>query len=113
MPPPGARCSHQCRPLLVASMLNRDRLEAALSSNPLHPEVFEQCAQDLLTELYPGLSPIAGGSDGGRDADIEAGDKTPVRLLVTAARSYKGVRDNLLRGLASMTLHDVPHDRLV
>ena len=54
----------------------------------LDPELFERCALDLLRNVYPGLVPIRGGSDGGMDgaiADPRGG--TPMPLVVTTAGS--------------------------
>ncbi len=53
-----------------------DRIENALATKRLGAAVFERCAQDLLTDLYPGLSPIPGGTDWGRDADIAESART-------------------------------------
>ncbi|MEA2581102.1 MAG: hypothetical protein QOE83_1994 [Actinomycetota bacterium] len=91
-----------------------DRIEAALASKRLDHELFERCAQDFLSEIYPGLSPIPGGTDWGRDADIhESLADSPVRLLVTSARTLEGVRKNMRAGIKSMTQHGVPIDRIV
>ncbi len=91
-----------------------DRIEHALASAPLDHRLFERCAQDLLSEVYPGLSPISGGSDWGRDADIHSQvDQPPVRLLATSSRTREGVRKNMLQGLRSMTEHGVPFHRVV
>jgi hypothetical protein len=91
-----------------------DRIEQALASNLLDHNLFERCAQDLLIETYPGLSPIPGGTDWGRDADIHGtGTEVTTRLLATASRTLKGVRSNMLKGIASMREHNVPFDRVV
>jgi hypothetical protein len=90
-----------------------DRIEQALDSKPLNHQLFERCAQDLLIEVYPGLSPIPGGTDWGRDADIHTGEAVPTRLLATSSRTLKGVRDNMTKGIASMEQHGEPFDRIV
>jgi hypothetical protein len=91
-----------------------DRIEEALATKRLDPVVFERCAQDLLTELNPGLTPIPGGTDWGRDADIAgSGEDVPPRLVVTSARTLTGVRQNMQRGITSMREHDVPVERIV
>ncbi|MFC1958352.1 hypothetical protein ACFLV6_00295 [Chloroflexota bacterium] len=36
----------------------------------LDPELFEQCAADLLRDTYPGLVPIRGGNDAGMDGAV-------------------------------------------
>lgn len=84
-------------------MHDLDRIGHALATKRLSAEVFERCAQDLLSGLYDGLSPIPGGSDWGRDADITGtGGDLPVRLLITSSRSLDGVRGNMLAGIRSM-----------
>lgn len=91
-----------------------DRIEQALATKRLDHNLFERCAQDLLIEPYPGLSPIPGGTDWGRDADIyRTGTEVPTRLLATASRTLEGVRSNLLKGIASMREHHVPFDRVL
>jgi len=91
-----------------------DRIEHGLASTHLDSSLFERCAQDLLTEIYPGLSPIPGGTDWGRDADVHpATEEPPVRLLATSSRTREGVRKNLLAGLRSMAKHGVPFRRIV
>jgi hypothetical protein len=90
-----------------------DRIEQALASKPLNHQLFERCAQDLLIEIYPGLSLISGGTDWGRDADIHRGEAIPTRLLVTSSRTLEGVRKNMAKGIKSMEEHDVPFDRIV
>lgn len=95
-------------------MNDLDRLERALERDTLDSGVFERCAQDLLTDLYPGLSPIPGGTDWGRDADIAGtGSPVPPRLLATSSRSLNGVRKNMLGGIRSMRTHRVTFERLV
>jgi hypothetical protein len=91
-----------------------DRIEQALASKRLDHNLFERCAQDLLMETHPGLSPIPGGTDWGRDADIhETNAEVPTRLLVTASRNLEGVRSNMLKGIASMKEHGISFDRIV
>jgi hypothetical protein len=95
-------------------MRDLDRIERALATRRLSAQVFERCAQDLLSTVYKGLTPIPGGSDWGRDADIAGtGDDVPVRVLVTSSRGLDGVRDNMLSGIRSMKKHGVPVDKLV
>lgn len=95
-------------------MNDLDRIENALAKQRLDADAFERCAQDMLTDLYPGLSPIPGGTDWGRDADIAGtGDTVPPRLLVTSSRTLAGVRKNMLGGISSLKEHAVPASRLV
>jgi hypothetical protein len=90
-----------------------DRIEQALASKPLNHNLFERCAQDLLIEVYPGLTPIPGGTDWGRDADVHNGKGVPPRLIVTSSRTLEGVRQNMNKGIASLAKHGVPFNRLV
>jgi hypothetical protein len=69
-------------------------LEHELATRNLDHREFERCAQDLLTEIYPGLVPIPGGTDWGRDADIPDASEPPVRLLVTTSRTATQIRQN-------------------
>lgn len=91
-----------------------ERIEAALESKSVNHDLFERFAQDALSDMFPGLVPIPGGTDWGRDADIIApGGTVPPRLLVTASRTLDGVQANLRRGIKSMTDHGLPYDELV
>ena len=90
-----------------------ERIEDALADNDLDPVLFERCAQDLLIETYPGLSPVPGGTDWGRDADVHDGAGTPPRLMVTKSRDYSAIRSNMVRGLKSLKQHSVSVDRVV
>lgn len=47
-----------------------ERIRKALGERKLDPEHFEQAACALLKSRYPTLSPVEGGTDLGRDADI-------------------------------------------
>src|SRR6266536_4045949 len=91
-----------------------DRIEQALATRRLDHNLFERCAQDLLIETYPGLTPIPGGTDWGRDADIHGiGTEIPTRLLATASRTLEAVRKHMLRGIVSMEQHGILFDRVV
>jgi len=91
-----------------------DRIEHGLQTQQLDPGLFERYMQDLLLDVYPGLAPIPGGTDWGRDADIRTEDSEPAtRLLATISRDYEGVRRNLVRGLRSMQKHDIPFRRVI
>ena len=90
-----------------------ERIEHALADNDLDPVLFERCAQDLLVETYPGLSPVPGGPDWGRDADVHDGAGTPPRLMVTKSREYSAIRSNMVGGLESLEQHSVSVDRVV
>ncbi len=90
-----------------------ERIEQALDDKDIDPSLFERCAQDLLTEIYPGLSPVPCGTDWGRDADLHDGSACPPRLMATKSREYSGIRSNMIRGLESLKKHPVTYDRIV
>jgi hypothetical protein len=94
-------------------MHDLERIERALASNRLDAELVERLAQDQLSAVFPGLSPIPGGTDSGRDADIHSGVGQVTRLLVTSARTPDGVRKNLRKNMKSMKEHGVQVERLV
>src|SRR5215211_720306 len=60
----------------------------------LNRDDFEDCSTSLLTDIYPNLVPISGGSDEGRDAEIADPDGT-IGVLITSARDLWGVLANL------------------
>ena len=62
----------------------------------LDPDLFERCAVELLRDVYPGIVPISGGDDGGRDGLISSGTGTPLPLVVTTSSE---VLPNLTRSL--------------
>jgi hypothetical protein len=64
----------------------------------LDPELFEQCAADLLRVIYPSLVPIHGGSDSGMDGAIADGKGEPFPLVTTTSSR---VIDNLTRNLTT------------
>src|SRR6266508_4458267 len=91
-----------------------DRIEEALATKRLDPLVFERCATDILSEIYPGLSPVPGGADWGRDADIHGpGAGPPPEVLITTSRSLDGIRKNLVSGLKSLLANEKPVERVV
>lgn len=57
-----------------------ERLEGTLD-----PELFEQCATDLLRVLHPTLVPIRGGSDAGMDGAIADGEGLAFPLICTTS----------------------------
>src|SRR4051794_6645809 len=57
---------------------------------PLDPTAFEACAADLLRPFYPGLSPVRGGSDAGRDGAIPDGDGRAYPLVCTTGEDVIG-----------------------
>ena len=62
----------------------------------LDPDLFERCAVELLRDAYPGLAPITGGDDGGRDGAISSHAGEPLPLVVTTSQR---VLRNLTRNL--------------
>ena len=69
-----------------------------LSETGLDYDAFERCAQDLLRDIYPGLTPVAGGSDLGMDG-LDTSDPDAPKILV--ATTGQDVRGNLVRNLRS------------
>ncbi|MDC9006467.1 hypothetical protein [Mycobacterium marinum] len=93
-----------------------DRIAAALDNLLLRIDstLFEECATDLLQDVYPNIVPVRGGSDSGTDADLlEAPGSPPVRMAVTSSRSYEGARKNLRLSIASLKQHKMPGTRIV
>ncbi len=64
----------------------------------LDPDLFERCAVELLRDAYPGIAPISGGNDGGRDGSISIGMGPPLPLIATTSEDVSG---NLKRNLDS------------
>lgn len=71
-------------------------------SKHLDPLVFEACVMDILREVYPGLVPIPGGGDSGRDGLIADESDQPFPLVATTSLDVIGnVRNNLESYLAA------------
>lgn len=64
----------------------------------LDPDIFEDCASDLLRSIYPGLTPIRGGSDSGMDGAIGDNRGEPFPLVTTTSKDVIG---NLTRNLTT------------
>lgn len=95
-------------------MNDLERIEHALAEVALSHQIFERCAQDILVGIFPGLVPIPGGTDWGRDADVVGTDEAiPPRLFATTARTLDGVRSNMLAGIGSMNDHGVPIGQVI
>ena len=62
------------------------------------PEAFERCAQALLREIYPTLTPVEGGRDFGMDG-LDASDPEQPKIL--AATTGQDVKRNLVESLRS------------
>lgn len=74
------------------------RIRAALAHRTLDPHLFEECACAFLTEIYPTLTPVTGGKDFGRDADIPGPGDPPMRVVITTAKDVpRNLRNSLSR----------------
>jgi hypothetical protein len=87
----------------------RTRITQAFEAGRFDPDELERCFTDLLTSIYPGLSPVPGGTDFGRDADINDELAPPARLLVTGGDR----RANVKAGLSSMAKNGIPVERVI
>jgi len=76
----------------------------------LDPELFEQCAADVLREIYPGLVPIRGGSDAGMDGAI--GDAEGVAYPLVSTTQHDVIR-NLSKSLTSYLESGGPRRKVV
>ncbi|MGB6066764.1 MAG: hypothetical protein WBG50_18320 [Desulfomonilaceae bacterium] len=79
--------------------MNRDPFYLQITerlSGTLDPELFEQCAADLLRSIWPGLTPIRGGNDAGMDGAIPDARGEPFPLITTTSADVIG---NLSRNL--------------
>jgi hypothetical protein len=92
-----------------------ERVARALSdtAHNIDPTVFEECALALLSDAIGGLSPVPGGTDHGRDAEIVRSGETPIHVTVTSSRSNEGARANLRRSMRSMQAHGVAGDNVI
>jgi hypothetical protein len=64
---------------------------------------FEQCANDLLSKIYPSLAPREGGDDAGLDGLIANEDKSSIQLICTTGEDVLGnlsgsIESNLKKG---------------
>lgn len=62
----------------------------------LDADLFEDCASNLLRSIYPGLTPMRGGSDSGMDGAIADNSGEPYPLVTTTSSDVIG---NLTRNL--------------
>lgn len=67
-------------------------------SGSLDPELFEQCAADILRQDFPTLVPIRGGRDAGMDGAIADGTGEAFPLICTTSKDVIG---NLTKNLNS------------
>jgi len=56
----------------------------------LDPDTFEDCSCFLLRSVYPGLTPMRGGSDSGMDGAIGDGKQEPFPLVATTSDDVIG-----------------------
>lgn len=57
--------------------------------------LFELCAQALLREVYPSLSPVVGGKDGGFDGAVGSSDGAFPLICTVSSAVVDNVRKNL------------------
>ncbi len=77
-----------------------ERVQHAMSTRDVVPATFERCACAFLRALYQRLSPVEGGHDHGRDADIYPEDPASTkigRVLVTTGDPVANLRNGLKR----------------
>lgn len=67
-------------------------------AGPLDPQLFEECAVDLLRGVYPGLVPVHGGRDYGMDGAVADGKGEAYPFIVTTAQNVLG---NITKNLES------------
>jgi hypothetical protein len=64
----------------------------------LDPDLFEQCACDILRSFYPTLVPVRGGSDSGMDGAVSDLEGEPYPLIATTSEDVIGnLRRNLMK----------------
>lgn len=81
---------------MIRDPLYRDILRRL--EGPLDPELFEQCAADILRQDFPALVPIRGGGDAGMDGAIADGIGNAYPLISTTSTDVIG---NLSKNIQS------------
>lgn len=83
-----------------------DRIDSRLADTRarIDPNDFEDCATSMLAGIHPGLVPVTGGTDHGRDAEIGTGDRV-VGVVITSSRTWDRARNSLRGSLDSMRRH--------
>ena len=91
-----------------------DQIDARLADPrfSLNRETFERASVSMLSEIHPNLVPITGGSDDGRDAEVDDPNGR-IGVLVTSARDLAGVLANLRKGCRQMVKKSVPIRRVI
>lgn len=69
-------------------------------SGPVNGDTFERCAQDLLRDVYPSLTPVVGGNDAGMDGAIGTAEGAFPLICTTSGRVIENVRKNAKAYLA-------------
>lgn len=92
-----------------------DRIDRRLDDHRhrLQPSDFEDCAVAVIGRDYPGLVPVAGGTDHGLDAELVRPNGQVVGLIVTSSRSWEGVKKSLRGSLNSARIHKRRVDQVV
>ncbi|MFC2079495.1 hypothetical protein ACFLSZ_05915 [Candidatus Bipolaricaulota bacterium] len=85
-----------------------DAIELALGGH-LDPLLFEECCVDLLSRIFPGISHVAGGSDGGVDGAIPDAEGEPLALVCTTSNDVIG---NFTKSLNRMMLEGDPNRKV-
>lgn len=93
---------------MIRDPFYRDIINAL--NGKLDPELFEQCAGDILRGIYPRLVPIRGGSDAGMDGAIADAEGTAFPLVATTQPNVIG---NLTQNLKSYLKDDGSRRRVV
>jgi hypothetical protein len=75
------------------------KITEALKSD-IEPGLFERCAQELLQQVYPTLSPVVGGKDGGFDGAVGTEDGSYPLICTVSPDLAANVRKNLETYLA-------------
>ncbi|MFF7683400.1 hypothetical protein ACFZA2_11635 [Microbacterium sp. NPDC007973] len=74
---------------------------------------FEDCAAALVAHDYPGLVPVAGGTDHGLDAELVKGNGQVLGLIITSSRTWEGAKKSLRGSLKSARDHKKRVDQVV
>lgn len=76
----------------------------------LDPDIFEECAADILRQDFPNIVPVKGGSDSGLDGAIADGKGRAYPLVVTTGKDVIG---NLTRNLKSYIANGGPRRKAI
>src|SRR5687767_1644176 len=87
-----------------------DKISAALQTQPIDADEFESVAGILLGELYPGIVPITGGTDFGRDAELRQTGEPSIGFIIS---TDERVERNVVGSIESMQKNNVDIRRVV